>query len=180
VRGEGARGPESGTRLKSYSKDARDIGNWSAHARRYNAISTDLTKIQVGVRHSSARAYTHSEPEAGVNRQRAARLERPAKFVYSQPSARRSRTPRSLVSVEELIAARRQIEVAHRRACLREAPRRILEVRMGCGVRHLPAQCPAIARCEACPRARGPRRCARRCCFTGLQYRRRVCLILRA
>ena len=35
---------------KAALKDARNIGNWSAHARRYNAIATDLKNLQSGVR----------------------------------------------------------------------------------------------------------------------------------
>lgn len=35
---------------KATLKDAKEIGNWSAHARRYLAVSNDLTKIQSGVR----------------------------------------------------------------------------------------------------------------------------------
>jgi hypothetical protein len=47
---KGHAGLNLGRDSKAALKDARDIGNWSAHARRYNAISTDLTKIQGGVR----------------------------------------------------------------------------------------------------------------------------------
>jgi len=47
---KGHAGLNLGRDSKATLKDARDIGNWSAHARRYNAISTDLTKIQAGVR----------------------------------------------------------------------------------------------------------------------------------
>jgi hypothetical protein len=47
---KGHAGLNLGRDSKATMKDARDIGNWSAHARRYNAISPDLTKIQAGVR----------------------------------------------------------------------------------------------------------------------------------
>jgi hypothetical protein len=47
---KGHPGLNLGRDSKSTLKDARDIGNWSAHARRYTAVSTDLTKIQAGVR----------------------------------------------------------------------------------------------------------------------------------
>jgi hypothetical protein len=47
---KGHAGLNLGRDSKATLKDARDIGNWSAHARRYSAISTDLTKIQAGVR----------------------------------------------------------------------------------------------------------------------------------
>lgn len=47
---KGHAGLNLGRDSKANLKDARDIGNWSAHARRYNAVSTDLTKIQAGVR----------------------------------------------------------------------------------------------------------------------------------
>ena len=47
---KGHAGLNLGRDSKAALKDARDIGNWSAHARRYNAIWTDLTKIQAGVR----------------------------------------------------------------------------------------------------------------------------------
>lgn len=35
---------------KSTLKEARDLGNWSAHARRYNAVRTDLKSLQAGIR----------------------------------------------------------------------------------------------------------------------------------
>jgi hypothetical protein len=47
---KGHTGLNLGRDSKASLKEARDIGNWSAHARRYNAISTDLTKIQPRVR----------------------------------------------------------------------------------------------------------------------------------
>lgn len=46
----GNAGLSLGRDAKSALKQARDIGNWSAHARRYNAILQDLTNIQIGVR----------------------------------------------------------------------------------------------------------------------------------
>lgn len=47
---KGHTGLNLGRDSKITLKEARDIGNWSAHARRYNAIAADLTKIQSGVR----------------------------------------------------------------------------------------------------------------------------------
>jgi hypothetical protein len=47
---KGHAGLNLGRDSKAALKEARDIGNWSAHARRYNAVATDLTKIQAGVR----------------------------------------------------------------------------------------------------------------------------------
>lgn len=39
-----------GRNSKDALKEAKNVGNLSAHSRRYNAVSTDLTKIQSGVR----------------------------------------------------------------------------------------------------------------------------------
>lgn len=47
---KGHLGINLGRDCKVALKEARDIGNWSAHARRYNAIARDLTNIQTGVR----------------------------------------------------------------------------------------------------------------------------------
>lgn len=47
---KGHKGINLGRDSKAALKDARSIGNWSAHARRFLAHSGDLTKIQAGVR----------------------------------------------------------------------------------------------------------------------------------
>lgn len=47
---KGHAGLSLGRDSKATLKDARDIGNWSAHARRYNAVAADLIKVQSGVR----------------------------------------------------------------------------------------------------------------------------------
>jgi hypothetical protein len=47
---KGHAGLNLGRDTKAALKEARDIGNWSAHARRYLAVHTDLGKIQPGVR----------------------------------------------------------------------------------------------------------------------------------
>jgi hypothetical protein len=47
---KGNAGLNLGRDSKATLKDARDVGNWSAHARRYNAFATDLAKLQAGVR----------------------------------------------------------------------------------------------------------------------------------
>ncbi|MBR0757315.1 DUF4145 domain-containing protein [Bradyrhizobium jicamae] len=46
----GHRGLNLGRDSKKALKDARNIGNWSAHARRFLAHSGDLTKLQAGTR----------------------------------------------------------------------------------------------------------------------------------
>jgi hypothetical protein len=46
----GHAGLNLGRDSKATLKDGRDVGNWSAHARRYNAVAADLTRIQAGVR----------------------------------------------------------------------------------------------------------------------------------
>jgi hypothetical protein len=46
----GHRGLNLGRDSKKALKDAREIGNWSAHARRFNAHAGDLTKFQAGMR----------------------------------------------------------------------------------------------------------------------------------
>ena len=47
---KGHAGLSLGRDSKTTLKEVRDVGNWSAHARRYNAYAADLTKIQAGVR----------------------------------------------------------------------------------------------------------------------------------
>lgn len=47
---KGHKGLNLGRNSKTALKDAREIGNFSAHARRFNANSNDLTKVQSGVR----------------------------------------------------------------------------------------------------------------------------------
>ncbi len=47
---KGHHGLSLGRDSKATLKEARDIGNWSAHARRYNAFASDLTKIKPGAR----------------------------------------------------------------------------------------------------------------------------------
>jgi hypothetical protein len=47
---KGHTGLNLGRASKTALKDAREIGNWSAHSRRYNAVAIDLTNIQKGVR----------------------------------------------------------------------------------------------------------------------------------
>jgi hypothetical protein len=46
----GHRGLNLGRDSKKALKDARSIGNWSAHARRFLAHAGDLTKLQNGMR----------------------------------------------------------------------------------------------------------------------------------
>jgi hypothetical protein len=46
----GHRGLNLGRDSKKALKDARNVGNWSAHARRFLAHAGDLTKIQAGLR----------------------------------------------------------------------------------------------------------------------------------
>lgn len=46
----GHRGLNLGRDSKKALKDARDVGNWSAHARRFLAHAGDLTKLQSGMR----------------------------------------------------------------------------------------------------------------------------------
>ena len=46
----GHKGLNLGRDSKKALKDARTLGNWSAHARRFLAHASDLTKIQVGMR----------------------------------------------------------------------------------------------------------------------------------
>jgi hypothetical protein len=46
----GHRGINLGRDSKKALKDARNVGNWSAHARRFLAHAGDLTKLQPGVR----------------------------------------------------------------------------------------------------------------------------------
>lgn len=46
----GHKGINLGRDSKKALKDARNIGNWSAHARRFLAHSGDLAKFQIGVR----------------------------------------------------------------------------------------------------------------------------------
>jgi len=46
----GHRGINLGRDSKKALKDARNVGNWSAHARRFLAHAGDLTKFQVGLR----------------------------------------------------------------------------------------------------------------------------------
>jgi Domain of unknown function (DUF4145) len=51
VSGEhGHRGLNLGRDSKKALKDARNVGNWSAHARRFLAHAGDLTKLQAGMR----------------------------------------------------------------------------------------------------------------------------------
>jgi hypothetical protein len=47
---KGHRGLHLGRDSKSALKDARNVGNWSAHSRRFLAHAGDLTKFQVGLR----------------------------------------------------------------------------------------------------------------------------------
>jgi hypothetical protein len=47
---KGHAGINLGRDSKTALKDARNVGNWSAHARRYLAHANDLTKLQNGVR----------------------------------------------------------------------------------------------------------------------------------
>ncbi len=47
---KGHKGLNLGRDSRSALKDARSVGNWSAHARRFLAQARDLTKIQDGVR----------------------------------------------------------------------------------------------------------------------------------
>jgi len=47
---KGHAGLNLGRDSKAALKDAREIGNWAAHARRYIAHASDLTKVQKGVR----------------------------------------------------------------------------------------------------------------------------------
>ncbi len=47
---KGHRGLHLGRDSKKTLKEAREVGNWAAHARRYTAVPVDLTKIQSGVR----------------------------------------------------------------------------------------------------------------------------------
>jgi hypothetical protein len=46
----GSKGLNLGRDSKSALKDARHLGNWSAHARRFLAHASDLTKLQAGMR----------------------------------------------------------------------------------------------------------------------------------
>jgi hypothetical protein len=46
----GHRGLNLGRDSKRTLKDARTVGNWSAHARRFLANAGDLTKLQDGLR----------------------------------------------------------------------------------------------------------------------------------
>lgn len=46
----GHKGINLGRDSKKVLKDARNLGNWSAHARRFLAHASDLTKFQVGMR----------------------------------------------------------------------------------------------------------------------------------
>ena len=46
----GHRGVNLGRDSKKTLKEARSVGNWSAHARRYLANAGDLTKFQAGMR----------------------------------------------------------------------------------------------------------------------------------
>lgn len=46
----GHKGINLGRDSKKALKDARSIGNWSAHARRFLANASDLTKFQIGMR----------------------------------------------------------------------------------------------------------------------------------
>jgi|SRR5579862_568378 len=51
VCGEGGhKGINLGRDSKRALKDARNVGNWSAHARRFLAHAGDLTKFQAGMR----------------------------------------------------------------------------------------------------------------------------------
>ena len=47
---KGHAGLNLGRDTKNTLRDAREVGNFSAHSRRYNATATDLTKMQSGVR----------------------------------------------------------------------------------------------------------------------------------
>jgi hypothetical protein len=47
---KGHRGLNLGRDSKKALKDVRDVGNWSAHARRFLANAGDLTKVQPGMR----------------------------------------------------------------------------------------------------------------------------------
>jgi Domain of unknown function (DUF4145) len=47
---KGHKGINLGRDSKKALREARDVGNWSAHARRFLAHAGDLTKFQVGVR----------------------------------------------------------------------------------------------------------------------------------
>jgi Domain of unknown function (DUF4145) len=47
---KGHRGLDLGRDSKNALKDTRNIGNWSAHARRFLAHASDLVKLQAGVR----------------------------------------------------------------------------------------------------------------------------------
>lgn len=47
---KGHRGLNLGRDSKKALKDARNVGNWSAHARRFLAHASDLTKFQDGMR----------------------------------------------------------------------------------------------------------------------------------
>jgi hypothetical protein len=47
---KGHKGINLGRDSKKALKDARNIGNWSAHARRFLAHAGDLQRFQVGVR----------------------------------------------------------------------------------------------------------------------------------
>lgn len=46
----GHRGINLGRGSKDALRESREIGNWAAHARRYTARASDLTKVQSGVR----------------------------------------------------------------------------------------------------------------------------------
>jgi len=47
---KGHRGLNLGRDAKATLDKVRNTGNWSAHARRYNAVSNDLASVQAGVR----------------------------------------------------------------------------------------------------------------------------------
>ena len=47
---KGHTGLDLGRDSKNALKDARNVGNWSAHARRFLAHASDLVKLQDGVR----------------------------------------------------------------------------------------------------------------------------------
>jgi len=47
---KGNQGLNLGRDVKSTLKDVREIGNWAAHARRYNAVAADFKKINAGTR----------------------------------------------------------------------------------------------------------------------------------